>query len=1127
MALVDEITKTGINAQRITLEVRIAGRVQGNVLSVQASHGFDQVNSQATIGLYQKSPEAEEGAAVEVRAGYNGQTALIFKGELSGISWAHYPAGINYDARSVLGRVELRWAGGDYEYTSQDDAAVIRNILEKYGIPNTSANIESSGWTLGEIQPVALKNGDTGQSLIAAIDELAGYRTFTIATGVVLRRRISGKAGPSATWNFARSVNIISARRTRTLDGVVNHAVVRGLTYEDLEVVQEASAPNAYIPNPPGEAAAETQSDLVETDAKALEIARRIVADRNRRPERLELTVVGNPLIHPGATIQVDHADLGVSGARVFVENVSHSVSDQGFTTTIRTTGGNLSGYEPSAPIAQFVLSSYLEAEDTGTPPPTRRIVLIADGSGSFDPDGQTLTYAWTIAPDVGTSAPASGTEAVLRSVITGATTAITVTLVVTDADGLTGTASEVLAIDPATQLIENLWSAEGTIIACSTDGQQTWNSQTVPNGASATCLCPIGAAWGQLFGCSDGRLYASFDALSNPPVELGRPHGAVACTAVWIHETDASRLWAGFSDGQVWYGALDVAAKTATWALRGTVPASPVNELRESYGTFGELRATAGAHEWYSVDGGASWSVGLAGGTGAAAWRMAAGFERNAVALTAGSPSVAFEAGVAAPTLTPAPTGGIRALSMGYRAQELYAADGSNPARLYRSDADFAALAEVGSAAGLTQINHAIRSGNEDGIVYLAGGDGASGGGVIKTLRMAAPWYARRTGSRKVHMVAYGGGGQPTRIVDGQILWPTASVASGGIWHLQNGTWTLKRGSGAQALPTAATVFGVFADPFNPLRWIVLDYNGYGNNGKAYITTDAGVTFIEITASPTSPTSGYAPAGLPYDNRFFQTAAFSATVPGAFCITADSYNAGYLQHFPIVLRGSGTHLTHGAWSYNSDGANWRGGMNLVAGLSDDFIFAEYHPDHAAARLWRVPAGTATPTVLPGDVGYHSLLLDRLPGRSPALVGAHRSTDSGDPFDPQSGWRSADYRTTAPTIMISSQVGESVAATANRAFYAGRIGDNYYTLGITQVDDPLGAATTSIVPASSGMYVSYIRSDRQTQTAIVCRITGTTDNLLSTDGGDTWQRVPGPPGVSQTNLSTSIEVIGA
>lgn len=1119
MALADEIRKAGISVQRIALEVRIAGRVQGNVISVSASHGFDQVNSQATITLYQKSPEAEEGAAVEVRAGYNGQMALVFRGELSGVSWAHFPAGISLDARSILARVEMKWAGGDYEYTSQDDAAVIRNLLEKYGIPNTEANIELSGWTLGEIQPVPFVNGDTGQSLIAQIDELAGYRTFTIASGVVLRRRISGKAGPSAAWNFKRGVDIISAKRMRTLDGVVNHAIVRGLTYEDLEVVQEASAPNAYIPNPPGEAAYETQSDLVETDAKALEIATRIVADRNRRPERLELQVIGNPLIQPGATIQVDHSDLGVSGARVFVENVSHSISDQGFTTTIRTTGGNLSGYEPAAPVAQLALDSFLEGEDTGSGVETR-IVLIADGSGSFDPAGGPLSYAWTVAPDVGTATPDTGTTAVLQSIITGAATSITVTLVVTNSAGDTATASEVLPITTGAQQIEILWSAEGTIIACSADGQQTWREQTLPGGASATCLCAIAPAWGQLWGASDGHLYASFDGLISAPADFGAPHGVVAVTAVWAHETNSSRLWAAFNDGQVWYGALDVSTKAATWSLAGTVPAAPVNEIRESYGTLGELRATAGANEYYSSDAGATWSVGLAGtGMSPAAWRMAAGFDRNAVAFTSGDP-ILLEAGEPAPTITPAPTGGLRGLSFGYRQQELYAADGSNPARLYRSGPDFATLDEVGAAAGLTQINHLIRSGNEDGIVYMAGGDGTADGGVIKAMRMEAPWYARRTGARKVHMVGYGGAAPKVVNVVLLVLASTSEpAATRGLWVLRGGVWAQQNGAGGLELPlNGSTIWNSVAGcPFNPQRWLAIGYTP--TVPLAYLTEDAGATWHEITLG--IPAGSSAPGG--YSATY---AVFSARTPGEWLVTGYSRTGFGDYSHDYFWRGTGTTVDTSAYATGFSGLGTTGTgpiASLVAGSAGDFLLSG-GASGGTATLWRIPAGSAAPAVLHNTSG-RVLWLDRPIGGA-QLASAITSFGSFGPFpDQEELFTSANYATTAPAS-TGADIGQSVALAGGVAFGAGKSAGAAGITAVRRIDDPFGTPAASTIAATTSVeLLGEIRSDRQTQTALAVRVASDPVTYwVSNDGSTTWARIAGPP-VAAANLLTTHEVV--
>src|SRR5262249_29400552 len=153
---------------------------------------------------------------------------------------------------------------------------------------------------------------------------------------------------------------------------------------------------------PPGEVADEIQSDLVEDNTKAQEIAAREVGDRNRRPEYLELVVIGNPLIQAGQTIGVTHEDVGADNAHVFVEHVDQNISSSGYTTTIRTTGGNLSGYDASpvtaAPVASFVLTLYLESIDTGSSIQTVYIG-VADGSASFDPDGTIASYAWTITP--------------------------------------------------------------------------------------------------------------------------------------------------------------------------------------------------------------------------------------------------------------------------------------------------------------------------------------------------------------------------------------------------------------------------------------------------------------------------------------------------------------------------------------------------------------------------------------------------------------------------------------------------------------------------------------------------------------------------------------------------------
>jgi hypothetical protein len=340
-----------------------------------------------------------------------------------------------------------------------------------------------------------------------------------------------------------------------------------------------------------------------------------------------------------------------------------------------------------------------------------------------------------------------------LRAVVAGAATTVSVTLTVTDNDALDGALTLEYTIDTATLLVEELYTAEGTLLAGTFDGEQTWVEVSSPSG-DATCLAAIAPDWGEVWGTSTGHVYATFDQLATV-VDLGTPHGAVACTALWVNEADRTRLWAGFSDGQVAYAAVDTTGFTATWALRGDVGTGPINEIRESITAFNELRATADTIYHYSTDGGSTWSAAHTFATGIA-WRMAAGFGENMVGALGDTSPIYGE------TTTPTVPGGVehlRGLAMGWRAQELYAVD--DTAQLMRSGPDFAALSVISSAP--VGINHIIRSGNLDGIVYLAGGDGTGvDNGALKSIRMEEPWYIRKTTGRKVWMVGYGNASLP-----------------------------------------------------------------------------------------------------------------------------------------------------------------------------------------------------------------------------------------------------------------------------------------------------------------------------------------------------------------------------
>lgn len=1128
MGLRDEIQAT---FQRITLEVRVGNRAVSDVFEVSVSSGYDQINAQATLVCPERPSWADELLPVEVWAGYNGATGQIFGGELSGISWNYFPTGIGFECRDLLARTRNPWGGATRTYTAQDDAAVIRNILEAYGIPSYLANIESSGWTLGVIQDVTLEPGEAGWSLIERIDNLAGYRTFTVGNGTILRRRVSGKAGLTAGWTFQQGVDILSVKRTRTLDGIVNRALITGLVYEGVDVSGTAEAPNAYIPVPPGTIGYETQDDLIETDGAAGTIAQRIVGDRNRRPEGMELTTIGNPLIVPAMTVAVQSGEIESAGARAFVINVKHTINAASFTSVITTTGGNLSGYEAGAPIAAFTVNIYQQGSVDAAGSVSSVLVGIADGSSSFDPDStDALAYSWSGIGAGGSISPGISADAIYRWTMSPQGSLATIDLTVTDSDGLTGELSRAVPIAQGSLLTEDLWTAEGGTVAVSIDGQQTWRTQAVPQG-DATCLMPFAPNWGQLWGASSGHVYATRDQLQGTLTDLGQPGGGTAVTAVWVHELDPTRLWAGLQDGRVSFAAYDVGGGTLldAWATVGTVPASPIGEVRESYSTFEELRATAGTAQWHSADGGATWSAEI-GGT-ATAQRMAAGWERNVASFL--QPDAVDYVEVSAEVFSPA-VAGVRGVGFGWRERELYAASDDALAVLYL-DQDLTGTATADGTAP-TDVLHLVRSGNEDRVVYLAGGNTGGTAGVLKWLpELRVPWYVRRTGANPVRMVGYGISSAIITVQAEVLLITTGgSGDNDGVWHHQPGQgWGVaaKKGSGGTALPVGAAWGGIAVDPFAPDRWMVWTTDSATPAmPSVYLTTDAGATWnaIALNLPPAIP-SGIV--------LYLLDIQFSTVTPGVWCAAGGAHNSFTLTNYRAIWRGTGTTITH------SDGAVAGGAdpyaiNSVAAGLGGAFVLG---PTGAGAdgKFFRTATGAITPYVdLTGAGVTTTLIVDRLPGSSAQAlaIGSQAPTiGAGTLGSVVTGlvYGASDYAAPSGFVDLGGGVpkGRSLTATQDAAI-VGQRDSNTGTTGILVLSDPFGTPVESTVSLAEGVRTGWARADRQTRRAVAVRrqpwngSDGSMNCYVSSDGGATWVELVGPSGATPQTLAARLEVIG-
>ncbi len=1099
-----------VTVQKIGIEVRIAGRVVPFVTDISTSSGFLQINSECTITATERPSWAEEGQEVTVWASTGALNGIIFSGELAGLDWSYTPGKVSIVCQDLLARTRLEWNEDDteYEYASQDDAAVIRNLLEKMGIPSSRANIESSSWTLGTIEAIILKKGDVPYSIIEEIDKLAGYATYSDTHGNILRRRVSGIPGPSGALTFTKGVEILAdARRNRSRVGIVNRCVVTGLTYEGLSIggdgIGEFSAENPYVPNPPRYIGAPVQSNLVEDDAKALEIATRIVHDKNRRPEGLDFSIPLDPRVQPGMTVVVEHEDLETGTATVFVQSVSHSISSSGAKTTIRTTGGNLSGYALESPVASFSFSTFLEGEDTGSGV-NSIIVAVCDGSASYDPDGQIASYAWTVSGTGATPAPTTGSESVFTFTISGAATQVVVTLTVTDGDGLTGSMPLTIPLDTSNMLVEDLYVVYGDV-ACSSDGEQTWRT-AVPASGDATCLTDHAPAWGCAFGTSTGHIYATFDRLTSALIDLGAPHGAVACTALWCHELDTTRLWAGFSDGRVYKGVVDTTAHTAVWTFRGTIAGGSVVEVRESIGALNELRATAGAGYYYSANGGTSWSLVHTFDT---ARRMTAGFDTNlASGLNDAAPLYQEEAG--GPPAVPGGVTHIRGLSFGWRREELYASD--DAANLYLGAGptfDLSLHADNADA----QVNHMLRSGNIDRVVYLAIGDGTgTNNGFQKWIPgTAAPFYIRKTGSDAGLMLSYGAAHLPS--VTAMLLIPTNTVASGGVWVGGPSGWTLKN----SGLPTAALRWlWVSANPFNAREWLLLG----ADNALGVCDLASGKVVIAGTSS--SPLWYTSDGGDNWSEVTLPLSTLVTSASGAQIVSVEWDDTRPNRWALLLLNTVSPHKTEWFWGTNGSAnsvftntTSLSSSQVTIVGQSGDLVIAPHFSD---AHMMYIADGTTALITPAGTVPPSALISfthDRAPFASRAVALNARSSGTDRVLV------TLDYRAAQPTDIYNTTRNDgaiSLTWAEGGLYLVSATGSG---VGIYRIASPLSGGSAEIA-FDNGLIYDAIRSDRRTRSKIAALHRGTPHSIAYFDGAS-WTTFAGPSG-GVTDIAAIIEV---
>lgn len=306
--------------------------VSSEAISAVVSHGIEQNSGQASLAFPSRPASISEGGSVSVSMGGN----AAFAGTVTGRQWEHYPSGVALDARDRMEYMTYPYGGTERTYTAQTDGTVVQNLFEAMGNSSANGSFEDSGWTVGIIQSIIFRRGDQFLPWIREVDNLAGYVTFTKGVdSAIYRRPLQYGVTGAGTHTLTEGVNVLSARREITRDGIYNAVQVDGYTYEGASVSVFMATANSDVRNPPGTLSMYVQSNLIESQARGTVVALEQLSQHNFKPESGQLTLPGTA-IEPMDVLIVTHADLEMTGATVAATQVEQRFDSSGYVTTVR-----------------------------------------------------------------------------------------------------------------------------------------------------------------------------------------------------------------------------------------------------------------------------------------------------------------------------------------------------------------------------------------------------------------------------------------------------------------------------------------------------------------------------------------------------------------------------------------------------------------------------------------------------------------------------------------------------------------------------------------------------------------------------------------------------------------------
>lgn len=750
--------------------------------ALSAASGIASCN----VTIDRSQGDVTPGDPIALRMGLNGQVDWVFTGEIEDEGVDFYPTQIAvsgvgnlYKARKKTNKVDLSYGPSTpdpdapapekiaYWSINRSDQDTVKDLLELAGI--TVYDIEGTGLPLTTINPVTLRTGGNPWSLIQEIDKRTWYRTFDGPDGTIIRRPYTVTPAGSASFTLREGIDLYQGQRSRTRSGMVTNVHVKGITIPTndypivIDFATNAPETNAYGIND----VEEWQSDLFESQEAAQTWATTALGEYGKLQEKLTFTLgKGDTRIVPGVTVAIVSAQYGFGAlSRFLVESVRHYTDGVSYMTSAvfrgsaTPTGGSLN----QKPIAMISITridrEYLEDGST--------IDIVAlDASASYDPDGVVALYAWSGVPAM--PAPIGDGKRATVAYVGGIPAGATVTIVVTDGSGLTGTKTiPVVASAGVPIQLRPLWAAVGTELLFSLGGKGGWDSVAIP----ATGVVHEAAPLYTLAWTAAGELYKvlrdkTFTLLTPTDVTAAYiAYGADgAFTGVCYAATNAGQVWRSVDSGASWTAIGGMAAPTGIATMisespyqGGQLQMTVRNALLRSYdaGASFELQREHSNADVLATSFAAGFDLGFVGfsGPGDGAGFVQERDNKKTIALSSGDVPVQ-----------------VRVLTIGAEVPILWilGVDKNGIAVVYQFDTGTSDLAKKAWTAAHGLPNDAIRDGSVEGLVYFAADSviGKSVDGFTTTLAIKS-----LTGAQQGRKIGYG----PWELlppIKGAVLW-------------------------------------------------------------------------------------------------------------------------------------------------------------------------------------------------------------------------------------------------------------------------------------------------------------------------------------------------------------------